>query len=77
MPKKFKPGDWVILKGAAHAPKMEVLKYVDQGDSLPGTTTKDNYVACVYYKNGERLTKTVHQNRISKLRGDGGFYHLS
>lgn len=74
MGRKFKPGDWVKIKGKNDSPKMEILKYVIQEDPLTGIKNNDSIVACVYYENGERLTRTLHQNRLLKLRDTGGIY---
>jgi len=72
--KKFKPGDWVKTKGNLDAPKMEVIKYITKKDPLVGTINSNIYLECVYYQNGERFVKTVHQDRLIKLREVGGFY---
>ncbi len=72
--KKFKPGDWVKIKGNPNAPKMEVIKYITKKDPLVGTLNSNSYVECVYCQNGERFTKTAHQDRLLRLREVGGFY---
>ncbi len=72
--RKFKPGDWVKIKGSDSAPKMEIIKYLTKKDPLMGSVNKDIYVECVYYNNGKRCTKTAHQDRLVKLREVGGFY---
>ena len=36
MPRKFKSGDWVKVRGKLTAPKMQVLKYVTRKDSMFG-----------------------------------------
>jgi len=74
MTKKFKPGDWVKIKGNPSAPKMEVLRYVTKYDPLIGAANNHTYVECVYYYDGERIIKTVHQGRLLKLRDAGGIY---
>ena len=72
--RKFKPGDWVKIKGIPNAPKMEVVKYVTQKVPLIGSSDSDRYLECVYYKNGERISRTVHQNRLLKLMETGGIF---
>lgn len=72
--KKFKSGDWVKIKGDSNAPKMEVLKYVSKKDSLTGTINNNTFVECVYYRKGERFTRTVRQNRLLRLLESGGIY---
>lgn len=76
MVRKFKPGDWVKLKGNRNAPKMEVIKYVPKDDPLSGVVNNHTYLECVYYQNGERIVKTYHQNRLLKLRDVGGIYKV-
>lgn len=34
----------------------------------------NTFLECVYYKNGELFTRTVHQNRLLKLPESGGIY---
>jgi len=72
--RKFKPGDWVKIKGKDDSPKMEILKYVSKEDPLTGIGNTDTIVECVFYKNGERFTRTIHQNRLIKLLKSGGIY---
>jgi hypothetical protein len=72
--RKFKPGDWVKIKGKDDSPRMEILKYIPNEDPLTGITNNDSVVACVYYKNGERFTRNIHQNRLLKLLRTGGIY---
>ena len=72
--RKFKAGDWVKLKGNQEAPKMEVVKYVTKKLPFIGISDSTQYLECVYYKNGERITRTVHQNRLLKLTETGGIY---
>ncbi|WP_340154855.1 hypothetical protein [uncultured Winogradskyella sp.] len=74
MPKKFKPGDWVKLKGKASAPQMEVLKYVAKKDALFGLVDNDTYLECVWYKHGERKLEVFHQNRLIKMIKTGGLF---
>ncbi|WP_250435894.1 hypothetical protein [Hanstruepera flava] len=74
MARKFKSGDWVKLKGKSFAPKMEVLKYVPKKDSITGLVNSDNYLECIWYKNGERNSVLLHQNRLIKLIETGGIY---
>lgn len=74
MARKFKSGDWVKLKGKNFAPKMEVLKYVPKKDSITGMVNNDNYLECIWYKNGERNSVLLHQNRLIKLVETGGLY---
>lgn len=72
--KKFKPGDWVKIKGGTDVPKMEIVKYIPKKDPLTGVINNNTFVECVYYKNGERCTRTVHQNRLLRLLETGGIY---
>ena len=51
MPKKFKPGDWVKIKGSSDSPKMQVLKYVSKKEPIFGFVNDDTYLECVWYKN--------------------------
>jgi tRNA A37 threonylcarbamoyladenosine biosynthesis protein TsaE len=53
--KKFKPGDWVKIKGNGDAPKTEVLKYISKKNSLTGAINNSTFVKCVHYKNGSDL----------------------
>jgi hypothetical protein len=72
--RKFKLGDWVKIKGDGNAPKMEIVKYVPKKDPLTGTINNNTFVECVYYSNGERYSRTIHQNRLLKLLESGGIY---
>tara|TARA_R100001460_G_scaffold30100_1_gene59460 strand:- start:203 stop:445 length:243 start_codon:yes stop_codon:yes gene_type:complete len=72
--RKFKPGDWVKIKGKNDSPKMEILKYISKEDPITGITNNDSVVECVYYKSGERFIRFIHQNRLLKLRETGGIY---
>lgn len=74
MARKFKPGDWVKLKGKVFAPKMEVLKYIPKKDSIFGWVDNDCYLECIWYKNGERISEVFHQNRLIKIAETGGLY---
>ncbi|TJY36345.1 hypothetical protein E5167_06675 [Pontimicrobium aquaticum] len=74
MPKKFKPGDWVKIKGNLESPKMEVLKYISKKNSL-GLISNDNYLQCVWYKNGKRYSGVFHQNNLIKFIKTGGLYN--
>lgn len=65
MPRKFKPGDWVKLKGKPFAPTMKVIKYVPK-NSLFGMVSDDTYIECVWYQNGIRLTDLFNQNKLLK-----------
>ena len=69
--RKFKLGDWVKIKGDGNAPKMEI---VPKKDPLTGTINNNTFVECVYYSNGERYSRTIHQNRLLKLLESGGIY---
>ena len=64
MPRKFKSGDWVKVKGKLTAPKMQVLKYVPKKDSILGLVDNDTYLECVWYKSGERKCEVFHQNKL-------------
>ncbi|WP_308993751.1 hypothetical protein QLS71_015040 [Mariniflexile litorale] len=74
MPRKFKPGEWVKIKGHTSAPKMEVLKYVSKKDSIFGTIDNDTYLECVWYQNGDRKLEAFHQNKLIKLIETGGLF---
>ena len=74
MIRKFKPGDWVKLKGRNISPKMEVLKYIPKKDMLFGTVNNDSYLECVWYKKGKRKLRVFHQNKLMKLMGTGGLF---
>ncbi|NRD24243.1 hypothetical protein HNV10_13370 [Winogradskyella litoriviva] len=67
MPRKFKSGEWVKVKGKLTAPKMQVLKYVPKKDSIFGFVHNDSYLECVWYISGERKTKVFHQNKLIKI----------
>lgn len=73
MPRKFKSGEWVKVKGKLNTPKMQVLKYVPKKDSIFGFVHKDSYLECVWYKSGERKTKVFHQNKLIKAIEANGF----
>jgi|TARA_R110002111_G_C5991059_1_gene372004 uncharacterized protein YodC (DUF2158 family) len=74
MPRKFKPGDWVKVKGKISAPKMEVLRYVPKKDSFFGLVNNDSYLECVWYKSGVRNLEVIHQNKLIKLTETGGLF---
>tara|TARA_R110000868_G_scaffold410962_1_gene701099 strand:+ start:3862 stop:4092 length:231 start_codon:yes stop_codon:yes gene_type:complete len=74
MPKKFKPGDWVKIKGSSDSPKMQVLKYVSKKEPIFGFVNDDNYLECVWYKNGERKSEVFHQNRLIKINETAGIF---
>lgn len=74
MSRKFKSGDWVKLRGKLITPKMQVLKYVPKKDSLLGLVNYDSYLECVWYKNGERKSKVLHQNKLIKTIETGGLF---
>ncbi len=74
MPRKFKSGDWVKVKGKLTAPKMQVLKYVPKKDSILGLVDCDSYLECVWYKNGERKSEEFHQNNLIKTIETGGLF---
>lgn len=67
MPRKFKSGEWVTVKGKLTSPKMQVIKYVPKKDSIFGLVNNDTYLECVWYKNGERKSKVFHQNKLIKM----------
>ncbi len=72
--RKFKPGDWVKLKGKSDTPKMEVIKYVPKKQPLFGCGHPNTYLECVFYKNGERFSPILHQSRLLKLNHTGGIF---
>lgn len=67
MPRKFKSGEWVAVKGKLTSPKMQVIKYVTKKDSIFGLVNNDTYLECVWYKNGERKLEVFHQNKLIKI----------
>jgi len=67
MPRKFKSGEWVTVKGKLTSPKMQVVKYVPKKDSIFGLLNNYTYLECVWYKNGERKSKVFHQNKLIKM----------
>ncbi|TDU43648.1 uncharacterized protein YodC (DUF2158 family) [Gelidibacter sediminis] len=74
MPRKFKSGDWVKVRGKLTAPKMQVLKYVPKKDVILGLVDYDTYLECVWYKNGERKSEVFHQNKLIKTIETGGLF---
>ncbi|WP_299103510.1 hypothetical protein [uncultured Winogradskyella sp.] len=72
MPRKFKSGEWVTVKGKITSPKMQVIKYVPKEDSIFGLIDNDSYLECVWYKNGKRKLEVFHQNRLIKMIETGG-----
>ena len=74
MSRKFKPGDWVKVKGNFTHPRMQVLKYVSKKDILLGVVTTDCDVECIWYKNGERKSEVFHQNKLIKTIETGGLF---
>ncbi|RCW90807.1 hypothetical protein [Winogradskyella arenosi] len=74
MPKKFKPGDWVRIKGKLTAPKMQVLKYTVHKAPLLGVKDQDTFLECVWYSNGKRYVETFHQNALIHHRDAGGLF---
>ncbi len=64
---KFKPGDWVAIKGDLDSPLMQVMNY---HTPIPEDSfdNGNNFVRCVFYSNGCRMEKTVHQSRLIKRR---------
>ncbi len=75
MPRKFKPGDWVKVRGKLTAPKMQVIKYIYKKDSMFGVVDCDSYLECVWYKNGERKSDVFHQNKLIKTIEIGGLFN--
>jgi len=74
MPRKFKSGEWVTVKGKLISPKMQVIKYVPKKDSIFGLVDNDTYLECVWYKNGERNSKVFHQNYLIKMIEAGSLF---
>lgn len=74
MPRKFKSGDWVKVKGKLTVPKMQVIKYVTKKDSILGLVDNDTYLECVWYKKGERKSEVFHQNKLIKTLETGGLF---
>ncbi|MFC0604315.1 hypothetical protein [Winogradskyella pulchriflava] len=74
MLRKFKPGDWVKVKGKLTAPKMQVIKYIPKKDPILGLVDNDSYLECVWYKNGERKSDIFHQNKLIKMVATGGLF---
>lgn len=77
MLKKFKPGDWVKIRGKLDAPKMQVQKYIPKKDLLLGHVDFNSYLECVWYKNGERKSEVFHQNKLTKTIKTGGLFNTS
>lgn len=75
MPRKFKSGDWVKIRGKLTSPKMQVLKYVPKKDSILGLVDYDSYLECVWYINGERKSEVFHQNKLIKTIETGGLFN--
>jgi len=74
MSRKFKSGDWVKVKGKLNTPKMQVIKYVSNKDALLNLVDNNNYLECVWYKNGERHSQVFHQNKLMKTIETGGLF---
>ncbi|CAM1334877.1 hypothetical protein [Tenacibaculum aestuariivivum] len=74
MARKFKPGDWVKVKGKLTAPKMQVLKYITKNYVIFGEVISNNCLECVWYQNGKRKLKVFHQNKLIKLKDNGAFF---
>jgi len=74
MPRKFKSGDWVSVRGKLTAPKMQVLKYVPKKNGLFDLVDYDSYLECVWYKDGERKAEVFHQNKLIKSIETGGLF---
>ncbi|WP_179349770.1 hypothetical protein [Winogradskyella pacifica] len=74
MPRKFRSGEWVTVKGKLTSPKMQVIKYVPKKDFIFGWVDNDTYLECVWYKNGERNTKVFHQNNLIKMIETGRLF---
>ncbi|MGJ8550583.1 hypothetical protein [Winogradskyella wichelsiae] len=74
MPRKFKSGEWVTVKGKLTSPKMQVIKNVPQKKSIFGLVDNDTYLECVWYKNGERNSKVFHQNNLIKMIETGRLF---
>ncbi|MBD0779402.1 hypothetical protein HPE56_16505 [Maribacter sp. ANRC-HE7] len=72
--RKFKPGDWVKVKGSPDPTKMEVVKYILNDFPMLDKVNDGNYLECVYYRNGERISKIIHENRLLKHWETGGIY---
>ena len=75
MLRKFKPGDWVKVRGKLTAPKMQVIKYVPKKDSIFGLVNYNSYLECVWYISGERKSKVFHQNKLIKTIETGGLFN--
>ncbi len=67
MPKKFKPGDFLKVKGKLTTPKMQVIKYVPKKSSMFGLIDSDSYLECVWYESGKRKSKVFHQNKLIQV----------
>ena len=74
MPRKFKSGDWVKVRGKLTAPKMQVLKYVPKKDPILGLVDTNSYLECVWYKSGERKSEVYHQKKLIKTIETGGLF---
>lgn len=66
--RKFNLGDWVKVKGHADSPKMKVLRYLSQPSPAALSFSEAGpYLECVYYRNGKRRSRIIHQNRLLKV----------
>ncbi|WP_282069243.1 hypothetical protein [Olleya namhaensis] len=74
MLRKFKPGDWVKIRGKLNSPKMQVIKYVNKKEGVLGLIDSETYVECVWYKGGERKAVVFHQNKLIKTIDTGGLF---
>ncbi len=72
--RKFRPGDWVRLKGKNETPFMQVTRCAASPKKENEDHGSGKIVECVYYKNGQRTVAYYHQNRlIRSLRGNSKF----
>lgn len=76
MTRKYKSGDWVRIQGCLQSPKMQVLKYITNKNSLFGFDINDTYLECVWYENGERKSEIFHQDRLIKSIETGGLFKV-
>ncbi len=65
--RKFRPGDWVAVKGDWNSPLMQVINYNDATLQNKFDLGR-NFVRCVFYRNGDRLEKTFHQSRLVQVK---------
>ncbi len=72
--RKFKPGDWVSIKGEETSPQMKVLKYVSKKLPFSQKSYADTLVECVWYNQAKRHLGVFNQNQLIKILNGGGLF---